>query len=106
MSDTNPSSECRTTRATNASQHPGHAITGTTRKRPTKEEIARDKAILEVKKAEEKLQKLQAIARIAELEDRMAIDDAGAESAHPRNHKGSCLLFPLLSYELLIYTRR
>ena len=106
MSDTNPSSERRTTRATNASQHPGHAVTGTTRKRRTKEEIAQDKAVLEVKKAEEKLQKLQAIARIAELEDRMAIDDAGAESAHPRNHKGSCLVFALLSYELLIYTRR
>ena len=102
MSDTNPSSECRTTRATNAGQHPGHAVTGTIRKRRTKEEMARDKALLAAKKAEENLQKAQGIACIAELEDRMAIDDASAESAHPRNHKGSCLVFALLSYELLI----
>lgn len=102
MSDMNPSSERRTTRATNAGQHPGHAVIGIVRKRRTKEEMARDKALLAVKKAEENLKKVQGIARIAELEDRMAIDDAGAGSAHPRNHKGSCLVFALLSYELLI----
>ena len=45
--------------------------------------MAWDKALLAVKKAEENLQKAQGMARIAELEDRMAIDDAGAESAHP-----------------------
>ena len=102
MSDTNPSSERRTTRATDAGQHPGHAVTGTIRKRCTKEEMAWDKALLAAKKAEENLQKAQGITHIAELKDRMAIDDAGAESAHPRNHKGSCLIFTLLSYELLI----
>ena len=83
MSDTNPSSERQTTRATNAGQHPGHAVTGTIRKRRAKEEMARDKALLAVKKAKENLQKAQGIACIAELEDRMPIDDAGAKSAHP-----------------------
>ena len=64
--------------------------------------MGRDKALLAAKKAKENLQKAQGIAHIAELEDWMAIDDAGTESAHPRNHKGSCLVFALLSYELLI----
>ena len=59
--------------------------------------MARDKALLAAKKAKENLQKAQGIA---ELKDRMAINDASAESAHPQNHKGSCLA--LLSYELLI----
>ena len=49
--------------------------------------MARDKALLAVKKAKENLQKAQGIARIAELEDRMAIDDASTESAHPRKKK-------------------
>src|SRR5882762_9478686 len=101
MSDTNPSADRRTTRATNAGQHPGHAVMNPMiRKRRTKEEMARDKALQEVKKAEENLQKAQSITHIAEMEDRMAIDDAGAESAHSRNHKGSCLVFTLLSYDL------
>jgi hypothetical protein len=50
--------------------------------------MARDKAILEEKTLEKKRQKTESIARIAELEDRMAIDDASTVDAHPRNQKG------------------
>ena len=32
---------------------------------------------------------MKGIARIAELEDRMAVDDARARTAHPWNEKGS-----------------
>jgi hypothetical protein len=93
MSDTNPSAERRATRATNADQHPGRVFS--IRKRRTKAEIARDNALLEEKKAEKQLQQTQGIARIAVLEDRMAVDDAGAESAHPRSQKGEFSYFHL-----------
>ena len=93
MADTSPSAERRATRATNADQHPGLAVQN--RKRRTKAEMARDRALLEEKKTEKSRQQTQSFERIAELEDRMAIDDAGAESAHPRNKKGklSCIVF-------------
>lgn len=87
MPNTKPSAERLETRATNASQHPGRAIP--VRKRRTKEEIARDNALLEEKKNEKNRRQTKGIARIAELEDQMAIDDTGAEGAHPRNQKGS-----------------
>ena len=98
MADTNPPAERRVaTRTTNADQHPGQVVP--IRKRRTKAEMARDKALADEKKAEKKRQKTKGIARIAELEDQMAIDDAGAEGAHPRNQKGSCILFfALVSY--------
>ena len=86
MEDSNPSAERRVTRTTNANQHPGRVLI---RKRRTKAEIARDKAALEEQKNEISRQHMQVVTRIAELEDRMAIDDAGAEGAHPRNQKGS-----------------
>lgn len=94
MSDTNPV-ERLATRAGNARQHPGRV--SQPRKRRTKEEMARDKAIAEEKKERKKRQQTKGIARIAELEDRMAIDDAGVEGAHPRNQKGSlsCAFFRL-----------
>lgn len=63
--------------------------------------MARDNALLEEQKAAKARQRTEAIGRIADLEDRMAIDDAGAEGAHPRNQKGSFhvyLFFSLLSY--------
>jgi hypothetical protein len=50
--------------------------------------MARDKALLEEKKAEKMSQRNKGITRIAELEDRMVIDDAGAEDAHPQKLKG------------------
>jgi hypothetical protein len=40
--------ECQVTRAKNVDQHPG--LTGTTRKRHTREEIEHDKALLQEKK--------------------------------------------------------
>jgi hypothetical protein len=86
MSDTNPSAERRATRATNADQHPGRVFS--IRKRRTKAEIARDNALLEEKKAEKQHQKTEGIARIADLEDQMAVDDTGAESTHPQSQKG------------------
>ena len=99
MADTNPSTERRTTRAINADQHPGRV--DQTRKRRTKAEIARDNALKEEKKAEKNRQQTKGVARIADLEDQMAIDDAEAEGAHPRNQKGSLsyvTFFALLGY--------
>lgn len=96
----NPSIEAterRATRATNANQHPG--LVHKPRKRRTKAEIAQDNALQEEKKNEKRRQQTNSIAHIAELEDRMAVDDAVAEGAHPRNHKGSLLFFfALLGY--------
>jgi hypothetical protein len=89
MADTNPTE--RRTRATNVDQHPGRPDV-TIRKRRTKAEIARDNALQEEKRDRKQLQRNQGIARIASLEDQMAIDDASAEDAHPRNQKGSSSL--------------
>ena len=49
----------------------------------------RDNALQEEKKAQKKRQRTKGITRIAVLEDQMAIDDASADGAHPRNQKGS-----------------
>ena len=89
MPNANPSAERLATRSqtTNVDQHPGRI--DQPRKRRTKAEIARDNALLEEKRNEKRRQQAKGIAQIAELEDRMAIDDAGAEGAHPRNQKGS-----------------
>lgn len=97
MADTNPSTGRRATRATNADQHPGQVQVDQIRKRRTKAEMARDNALKEEKKVQKKRQQAKGIAHIAELEDQMAIDDAAAEDAHPRNQKG------LLSYLFLPY---
>ena len=85
----------------NIDQHPGLAIP--VRKRHTKAEMAQDKALQE-KKAEKKHQQMKGIARIVELEDRMAVDDAGARTAHPQNEKGlfSCTF---LNYWVTIQNR-
>lgn len=98
----NPSTERLATRSTNANQHPGLLPK---RPRRTKEEMARDRALLEEKKAENKRQQDKGIERIAELEDRMAIDDAGAEGAHPRNRKGTFVMLFFCVTELLIQNR-
>ena len=87
MADTSPSTQCHATRTMNIDQHPGLAIP--VRKRCTKAEMAWDKALQEEKKAEKKYPQMKGIARIAELEDQMAVNDAGARTAHPRNEKGS-----------------
>ena len=44
-----------------------------------------------------KREQTEGIARIAELEDQMAVNDASAESAHPRKKKGllSCIFLRL-----------
>jgi hypothetical protein len=88
MADTNPSTGCPVTRPTNANQHPGKVALDQVRKRRTKEEVARDNALKQEKIDQKKRQQTKGIALIAELEDRMAIDDASAEGAHPRNQKG------------------
>lgn len=96
MADKSPSAQGRrSTRPTNADQHPGRAIQK--RKRRTKEEIARDNELLQEKRDKKLRQQTKGIERIAELEDQMAIDDASAESAHPRKKKGSFVFmyFPL-----------
>ena len=65
--DTSPSTQRCATRTTNIDQHPGLAIP--VRKRHTKAEMARDKALQEEKKAEKKHQQMKGIAHIVELED-------------------------------------
>jgi hypothetical protein len=55
--------------------------------------MARDNALLEAKRAEKQRQQSEGVVRIAELEDRMAIDDAGTEEAHPRTQKGVLCIF-------------
>ena len=87
MADTSPSTGRRATRATNANQHPGRV--DLIRKRRTKAEIARDNVLQEEKKDKKRRQQTEGITRIAELEDKMAIDDASAEGSHPRNQNGS-----------------
>lgn len=89
MSDTNPSTGRRTTRPTNADQHPGQVALDQIRKRRTKAEIARDKALQEETMINKKKQATKSITRIAELEDQMAVDDASTDSAHPRKKKSS-----------------
>lgn len=96
MADTNPSNGRVATRATNSDQHPGR-VDQQFRKRRTKAEIARDNALQEEKKEQKNRQQTKSITRIAELEDQMAIDDANAEGAHPRNQKGS---LPYVSFFL------
>ena len=86
MADKSPSTQRHATRTTNVDQHPGLAIP--VRKRCTKAEMAWDKALQEEKKAEKKHQQMKGIAHIVELEDRMAVDDARAGTAHPQNEKG------------------
>ena len=85
----------------NIDQHPGLAIP--VRKGHTKAEMAQDKALQE-KKAEKKHQQMKGIAHIVELEDRMAVDDAGAGTTHPQNEKGlfSCTF---LNYWVTIQNR-
>jgi hypothetical protein len=73
-----------TTRAKNANQHPGRV--GQTRKRHTKAEIERDNALLQQEKEAEAQKKNEGIARVAQLEDKMAIDDTKTGGAHPRNN--------------------
>jgi hypothetical protein len=90
MTDSNPPTE-RRTRAKNANQHPGQV--DQIRKRRTKAEIAHEDALLQAKKEEKTRKQNKAIMRIAELEDQMAVDDVGAENAHPRNHEGLSILF-------------
>jgi hypothetical protein len=87
--------ERRVTRAKNADQHPG--LAGSIRKRRTREEIERDNALLHEKKEAIAKKKALGIARVAQLEDRMAIKDSSAESAHPRG-----MLFISLMGTLLI----
>lgn len=95
MADKKPSTGRLATRAANADQHPGKVQVDQIRKRRTKEEIARDNALQKEKKDKKKRQQTKSIAHIAELEDQMAVDDAGAEGAHPRKQIGSlsCIFF-------------
>jgi hypothetical protein len=90
MSNINPLATRPVTRAKNVDQHPGHVFQ--TRKRRTREEIDRDNALIQEANAAKKRKKNEGIARIAQLEDKMAVDDASAGSAHPRSHHGALLL--------------
>jgi hypothetical protein len=54
------------------------------RKRRTKAEIERDNALLEEKKRAKDEKKQGSVARVAELEDNMAVNDANSINVHPR----------------------
>ena len=84
-----PSTERRVTRAKNVDQHPG--LIEPKRKRRTKAEIEHDNALLQEKKEALAREKADSVARVAQLEDKMAVEDSGAESAHPRNSRGTLL---------------
>jgi hypothetical protein len=73
-----------TTRAKNANQHPGRV--GQTRKRHTKAEIECDNALLQQEKEAEVQKKNEGIAHVAQLEDKMAINDTKTRGAHPWNN--------------------
>lgn len=88
MADAKPSAIGQNTTAANVDQHLGK-VPPVRKKRRTKAEMARDRALEEKMKKEKAQQQAESVSRIAELEDQMAIDDAGAEGAHPRNQKGS-----------------
>lgn len=82
----NPPTERPATRAKNATQRPGKVLQ--TRKRRTKAEMERDRALQQERKQTEKTRKNKGIASVAQLEDRMAINEANIESAHPRSRQG------------------
>lgn len=96
MANTTPSRGRPATRSTNANQHPGQVFQ--TRKRRTRDEMDRDKALQEEKKEQKKRQQTKGITHIAALEDRMAVDDANTDGAHPRNQKGTFPSFSSSSY--------
>jgi hypothetical protein len=75
------------TRSKNANQHPGKVVQ--MRKRRTKAEVEEERALLRAKKEAEKQKKDEGIARVAQLEDKMALDDANIGSSHPRSQKGN-----------------
>jgi GH15 family glucan-1,4-alpha-glucosidase len=74
------------TRSKNANQHPGRVVQ--VKKRRTKAEVESDRALLLAKTEAEKQKKNEGISRVAQLEDKMATDDANIGSTHPRSHKG------------------
>jgi hypothetical protein len=81
----NPPTQRPTTRAKNADQHPGRVDK---KYRRTKAEIEHDRAMLQEKKEAKEQAKKAVIARVAQLEDQMAIEEANIGSAHPRNRSG------------------
>ena len=81
-----PPTERPATRAKNANQHPGRIEQPS--KRRTKAEMDHDRALQQEKKEAEKKRKNDGIARVAQLEDKMAIDEANIASAHPRSRQG------------------
>ena len=82
----NPPTRHPNTRAKNADQHPGRVDK---RYRCTKAKIEHDQAILQAKKEAEEQTKKAVIARVAQLEDQMAIGEANIGSAYPRNRSSN-----------------
>jgi hypothetical protein len=75
-------SNLRRTVRQNANKHPGLLLK---KKRRTKAEIEQEKALKQMERALKEKEKDANVLRIAQLEDRMAIEDANEESAHPRH---------------------
>lgn len=58
------------------------------KKRRTKAEMELERSRLRQEKEVKEQKKNASLARVAQLEDQMAVDDANAGSAHPRNNNG------------------
>lgn len=60
--------------------------------RRTPAEIAQEKDMIRLKREAKVKNKKAVIGGLARLEDGMAVDDAGIDTAHPRHRNGQCFL--------------
>jgi hypothetical protein len=74
-------SNLRRSERQSTNKHPGLLVK---MKRRTKAEVERDRALKQMERALKEKEREDNILRVAQLEDRMAIEDANEESAHPR----------------------
>lgn len=62
------------------------------RTRRTPAEVAHEKETIRLQREAKATDKIASIGGLAELEDRMAVKDAGIDQAHPRHYSGQCFL--------------
>ena len=91
-----PTDRRPSTRAKNASQRPG-LVDMSRQKRRTKAEMAQERQTKEAAAKALKQKKDNDILRVAQVEDKLAIDDANAERSHPRSRNGPPFFRPIQS---------
>jgi hypothetical protein len=74
-------SNLRRSERKNANKHPGLLVK---KRRRTKAEVEQERALSQRERALKEKKKDDSILRVAQLEDRMATEDANSECAHPR----------------------